>query len=203
MLLQFSVKNYRSFKEKATLSLIASNYDKEVNEIDNVYFNEKFGIRILKSAAIYGANASGKTKLFEALGFMKRLVISSSKDTQLGDSIDVTPFALNEETEHEPSEFEMIFLYKDTIYRYGFEVTKTEVVSEWLYKRISTKESEIFYRDEDEIETNRVFSKGRTLIKEGLVRNNALLISVAAQFNDEITSDVIKWFRNIRIIVVR
>lgn len=200
MLLQFSVKNYRSFKEKATLSLIASNYDKEVNESENVYLDKKFGIRILKSAATYGANASGKTKLFEAIGFMKKLVISSSKDTQLGDSIDVDPFLLNVETESEPSEFEIIFLYKNTIYRYGFEVTKKEVISEWLYKRSSKKESEIFYRDQDSIDTNRVFPKGRTLVKEGLVRNNALLLSVAAQFNDEITSDVITWFRNVRVL---
>lgn len=70
MLLQFSIKNYKSFKEKATFSLIASNYDKDIREDDNVYYDEKFNLRILKSAVIYGANASGKSKLLDALGFM-------------------------------------------------------------------------------------------------------------------------------------
>src|SRR5690606_20900472 len=83
---------------------------------------------------------------------------------------------------------------------YGFEVTQKEIISEWLYKRKSTKESEIFYRDGADIEMNRSFSKGRTLVKEGLIRNNALLISVAAQFNDEFTGDVIKWFRTVKIL---
>lgn len=62
MLLQFSIKNFRTFKDKATLSLIASNYDKETREQDNIATNES-SLRLLKSAVIYGSNASGKSKL--------------------------------------------------------------------------------------------------------------------------------------------
>ena len=201
MLLQFSIKNYKSFKDKATLSLIASNYDKDTRENENIYYDEKFDIRILKSAVIYGANASGKSKLLEALGFMKHFVISSSKESQKGDEIDVQPFKLNTETEESASEFEVIFTHNQTLYRYGFEVNNFKVISEWLYYRSKTKEVELFYRDEQDFDTHsRNFSRGKTVIKEGLVRENALLVSVAAQFNDEISSNLIDWFSDFKSI---
>ena len=98
MILQFSIKNYKTFKEKAALSLIASNYDKDTREDENIYHNEEFGLRLLKSAVIYGANASGKSKLLDAFAFMKKYVINSSKKGQKGDKIDVDPFRLNSET---------------------------------------------------------------------------------------------------------
>ena len=184
MLLQFSIKNYKSFKEKAVLSLIASNYDKDIREEENVFYDEKFNLRILKSAVIYGANASGKSTLLEALGFMKYFVISSSKETQIGDEIDIEPFKLSSESEQLPSEFEVIFTHNNIIYRYGFEVTKTKVISEWLYYKKNLKEVELFYRDEQNFETHsRNFTKGKMVIKEKLIRENALLISVSSQFN--------------------
>ncbi|MDN5478772.1 MAG: AAA family ATPase, partial [Chryseobacterium sp.] len=124
MLLQFSVKNFKSFNDKATLSLIATNYDKETREEDNIHYDQQFGLRILKSAVVYGANGSGKSTLLEALGFMKYLVISSSKESQQGDEIDVEPFKLNDESDELPSEFEAIFIHNNKIYRYGFEVNK-------------------------------------------------------------------------------
>lgn len=195
MLLQFSIRNYRSFKEKATLSFIASNYDRETREDDNLYTDDQFGLRILKSAVVYGANASGKSKLLEALSFMQYFVISSSKESQKGDGIDVEPFRLSTEMEKSPSEFEIIFTHKKIMYRYGFEVDKESVVSEWLYSRPKTKEIELFYRERQIFETHsRNFSKGKAVIKEGLVRNNALLVSVAAQFNDKTSIEVIDWF---------
>lgn len=201
MLLQFTVKNFRTFKEKASLSLVASNYDKDTREIDNVYQDSKFNLRLLKSAVIYGANASGKSKFFEALMFMKRFVITSSKDSQKGDEIGVEPFRLNNESEKSPTEFEVIFTHKNILYRYGFEVDTRKVISEWLYYKPKTKEIELFYRAGDKYETHeRNFSKGNTVIKEGLVRDNALLVSVSAQFNDSTSIAVIDWFKNLKTI---
>lgn len=201
MLLQFSVKNFRTFKEQATLSLIASNYDKGTREADNIYQDARFNLRILKSAVLYGANASGKSKYFEALMFMKRFVITSSKESQKGDEIDVEPFRLNNESEKLPSEFEVIFTHKNILYRYGFEVDKRDVISEWLYYKPKTREIELFYREGNKFETHeRNFSKGKTVIKEGLVRGNALLVSVSAQFNDSTSISVIDWFKNLKTI---
>tara|TARA_R110000868_G_scaffold19310_14_gene83237 strand:- start:1342 stop:2667 length:1326 start_codon:yes stop_codon:yes gene_type:complete len=201
MILQFSIKNYRTFKERAVLSFIASNYDKDTRENENIYYNEKFGLRLLKSAVIYGANASGKSKLLDAFAFMRHYVINSSKESQKGDEIDVHPFRLNSATENEPSEFEIIFIYKDILYRYGFEATKTRVISEWLFYKPKTKEIELFYRDNNKFDTHsRSFSKGKTVIKEGLLRDNALLLSVAAQFNDKTSINVIDWFKRLKTL---
>ena len=201
MLVRFSVKNFKTFREKTSLSLVASNYDKGTRETENVIQNDKFNLRILKSAVVYGANASGKSKLFEALAFMKHFVIGSSKDSQKGDKIHVDPFRLSEETELESSEFEVIFIFEEVIYRYGFEADKNQVISEWLYYKPKTKEIELFYRDFQNFETHsRNFAKGRMVIKENLVRDNALLISVAAQFNDTISIAVIDWFKNFRTL---
>ncbi|WMJ74948.1 ATP-binding protein [Cytophagaceae bacterium ABcell3] len=198
MLVQFSIRNYRTFKDKATLTLVASNYDKGVREEENIIKEDKFNLRILKSAVIYGANASGKSKFIEALMFMRHFVISSSKESQKGDKIDVEPFKLSIETEYAPTEFEVIFIYKGTLYRYGFEADNTEVVSEWLYHKNKTKEVELFYREGQNFDVHtRSFSKGHTIVKEGLIRNNALLISVAAQFNDAISENVIEWFKKL------
>lgn len=201
MILQFSIKNYKTFKDKASLSLIASNYDKDTRENENIYYNEKFGLRLLKSAVVYGANASGKSKLLEAFSFMKDYVINSSKKGQKGDEIDIQPFRLNNISENEPSEFEIIFVYKDVLYRYGFEVTRKKVVSEWLYYKPKTKEIELFYREYNSFETHtRNFSKGKTVIKEKLVRDNALLLSVAAQFNDKTSINVTDWFKRLKTL---
>ena len=201
MLIQFSVKNFTAFKNKATLSLIASNYDKETLEQSNVAYLEKFDLRLLKSAVIYGANASGKSKLIEALFFMKNLVISSSNESQKGDKIKVEPFKLNTDTEGESSEFEVLFYLKNILYRYGFEVDKNEIVSEWLFQKNLRKEVEIFYRSFQKFDVHsRSFSKGKAIIKKGLIRENALLVSAAAQFNDETSISIIKWFKELKII---
>ncbi len=195
MLLQFSIKNFRTFKDKATLSLIASNYDKDTREHENIVINDSFGLRLLKSAVIYGANASGKSKLLEAFAFMRYFVINSSKESQKGKTIEVEPFKLSTQTENEPSEFEIIFVHKNVLYRYGFEVTTDKIVSEWLYYKPKTKEVELFYREGSTFNTHkRSFTKGNMVVREGLVRDNALLISVAAQFNEKTAINVLDWF---------
>lgn len=201
MLIQFSVKNFKAFKDKATLSLVASNYDKDIREEENVIVNEGRNLRLLKSAVIYGANASGKSKLIEAIAFMRSFVVNSSKDSSLGEAIDVEPFRLSNETENEPSEFEIIFSLNNIVYRYGFEVTPENIVSEWLYYKPKTKEVELFYREEDTYDIHEThFKKGKTVVNEGLVRKNALLLSVAAQFNDKTSNNVIDWFKRLKAI---
>lgn len=195
MLVQFSVSNYKTFREKAVFSLVASNYDKKEHEDSNIFIEKD--TRLLRSAVIYGANASGKTKFLEALAFMRHFIYESSKDSQKGQKIDVEPFLFNEETENSPSEFEIIFNHKNIQYRYGFEVTKQKVISEWFYQRRKIKEVEIFYREEKNIEFHKtLFSQGKFLWEKGMVRDNALLISVATQFNDEEASNITIYLNN-------
>jgi AAA15 family ATPase/GTPase len=201
MLIQFSVRNFRTFKEKATLNLLASNYDKDTRKEDNITEDNKFNLNILKSAVVYGANASGKSKFIDALMFMQQFVTKSSKDSQKGELISVEPYRLSNETENAPTEFEVIFTFKNIMYRYGFEVDKKQVVSEWLFHKTKVKEVELFYRDFQDFETHpKSFTKSKTIIKEGLVRNNALLLSVSSQFNEETATLVLTWFQELNII---
>ncbi|MHC5596362.1 MAG: AAA family ATPase [Nostoc sp.] len=111
MLIEFSVGNYRSFKEQVTFSMVAANLaakDKKLDE--NNVFEIDNDLKLLKSAAIYGANASGKSNLATALGFMRWFMINSSKETQSTEKIGVERFKLSTETEAQPSFFEIAFL---------------------------------------------------------------------------------------------
>lgn len=204
MILGFIVKNYKVFKNETTISFLASNYDKNTLEQENVIQVPEKNLRVLNTAVIYGANASGKTKLFEAIAFMRHFIINSSKERQQGEAINVEPFLLSEATENEPSEFEIVFLHEHVTYRYGFEVTNQKILAEWLFIKPFTKEIQVFYRDtiENTCETHKKhFKKGTMLIKEKMVRDNALLLSVAAQFNDTICSTVLSWFRSKLIVL--
>jgi uncharacterized protein len=200
MLIQFSIRNYKIFKEKAVFSLVASNYDKDTRETENVRPFADLNLRILKGAVIYGANASGKSKFMEALNFMRTFTLRSSRDSQKGDPIGVEPFKLNTESENDSSEFELIFLLDNEMLRYGFEASPNKIEAEWLYHKPKTKEIELFYRDGQEFNLHRNFTKGNTVVKEGLVRDNALLLSVAAQFNDQLSGKIINWFKGLKYI---
>lgn len=201
MIVQFTVANYKLFHKKATLSLTASTHRTHGMLSIHTSVVPGFKQHLLRSAVVYGANASGKSKLLEALDFMRMFTISSSKDGQNGDRIPVEPFRLIANASIEPSEFEVVFFHKGCRYRYGFEVVETCVESEWLYVKSKTREVEIFYREGESIDIHaQRFTKGKMIVREGLLRNNALLLSVAAQFNDPVCSGVIDWFQQMEII---
>ena len=127
MLIQFSVANYRSFRDEVTFSMLASSLKAKHPELNKKnLFAAHGGVNLLTSAAIYGANASGKSNLIAAMSFMRHFVIHSAnikeeeeKEDQEG--IEVEPFRLSTETDTEPSFFEIIFIVKDRRFRYGFE----------------------------------------------------------------------------------
>lgn len=198
MIIEYSVGNYTVFKETARLSFIASNYDKTTLEYENIQQLSEQNLRVLRTAVIHGANASGKTKLFESLAFFRKFVLGSSKESQIGQEIPIKPFMLSESTKNEPSEFEIIFLHERALFRYGFEVTRKQVLSEWLFYKPEGREYQIFYRDtiQHTLETHaKYFKKGNLLQAENMVRDNALMLSVAAQFNDVLCSSVLEWFQ--------
>ena len=136
MIIQFTVENFLSFKEPATLSLAASALKEKQPRSEEIVFElEGTNLSLLKSAVIYGANASGKSNLVKALDFFKWFVINSSKGVQSGESIRVESFRLNRRTEQEPSYFEAVFADETVQYRYGFEVDEKRVHREWLYQK--------------------------------------------------------------------
>jgi len=203
MLVEFSVENYLSFKDKVTLSMVAS---KDNSLPDNVIKSAQgTKLDLLKSAAIYGANASGKSNLVKALRFMRSFVLESSKETQIGSKIEVIPFKLDAANKSKPSEFEIIFLHEGVRYQYGFSVDHERVHEEWLYSYPKNQRRVLFERkltlksDKPDIKF-RSYWKGERERLVGITRPNALFISVAAQFNDEIAMKVVEWFL-IKILV--
>ncbi len=192
MIIKFTVGNYKIFKDKTTLDLRATAISE--HSISNVF---EFGKdKLVKSAAIYGKNAAGKTKLIDALEFMKEFVITSSKDMQSNELIDTEPFRLNIATKNAPSFFEIEFLLNKIKYRYGFEVTEDAVQKEWLFERKKTKEYPLFLRLNDEFDVNyKRFAEGKN--KESWTRKNALFLSLVAQLNGALAQQIIQWFEKL------
>jgi AAA15 family ATPase/GTPase len=197
MLLQFTVANFKSFKDKATLSLEATTDD--WREDDNIIYVTSPDLRLVKAAAIYGPNAGGKSNLVEAMVRFRQLILNSSKDTQKGEPIPVTPFRLHSATEKAPTFFEALFLKDGIRYRYGFEATKEAIATEWLYKQAdSIRETCLFTRENDHIVSGEAFREGKGL--EERTRSNALFLSVVAQFNGNIAGEMMNCINQFRVI---
>lgn len=201
MLIEFTVGNYRSFKEPVTLSMVAAKIKskKDTNLDSNNVFHTERGVDLLTSAAIYGANASGKSNLIQAFQFMRSFVINSSRETQATDLIRVESFQLSTETADKPSHFEIVFLADRKQYRYGFDITPQNVVAEWLYTVPQTREVCLFNRQAQN------FSKLHKLFKEGKglqerTRENTLFLSLIAQFNGAVSRKILRWFTTMNVI---
>ena len=206
MIIQFTVENFLSFREAATLSLAASALkEKQTSSEDIVFELAGTNLSLLKSAVVYGANASGKSNLIKALDFFKWIVINSSKGVQSGERIQqVESFRLNRGTENEPSYFEAVFADEQAQYRYGFEVDEKRVYREWLYQKSNkkkAKEVELFLRNLDEYELHPKFTVGKEVVAKRMVRDNALLLSVAAQFNEAVSVEIMEWLANTTIVL--
>ncbi len=179
MLLAFSVQNFKSIRDLQTLSLEARS--DEHLAWSHVVTDGK--LRVVKSAVLYGANASGKSNVIEALAWFRKFVLTSSKEGQAGEDIPVQPFLLSSETEDAASHFEVEFRWDGFDYRYGFEVTAQAVLSEWLYRKSPTaKEARLFTREGQNFRiSNTNFKEGSGLQER--TRPNALLLSVCAQLS--------------------
>ncbi len=196
MLINFTVGNFKAFKDKVTLDMRAASFSK----IGDSHVIDAGRLKLLKSAAIFGPNASGKSKLLDAMKFMRDFVINSSKNTQANEEIEVDPFRLNTETREQPSFFEIEFLTEETSYRYGFEVNRESVLSEWLFfKPNNVAEKPLFVRRGNEIEiVPGKFKEGKGI--EAKTRNNSLFLSAVAQWNGEISMKLVAWFDKLVII---
>ena len=204
MIIQFTIGNFLSFKEQSTLALAASALKEiQVPAEDIIFSVGVTGLSLMKSAVVYGANASGKSNFIKALEFFKWYVINSSKDIQAGERVNIESFRLNSLTANEPSYFEAIFCDEDNQYRYGFEADNSLVHLEWLYQKANkkrAKEIELFYREKDNFDIHTKFVVGKELAGKRMVRANALLLSVAAQFNDPTAVEIMKWLNDTTII---
>ncbi len=196
MLLRFSVQNHLSIKEKQELSLVASKLtDREEGLIACDAAPTK---RVLPAAVIYGANASGKTNLLRALGFMRGAVLFSHSRGEPGERIPRSPFRLDPACADAPTVFELDCMVAGERYHYGFEALDDVFQSEWLYAFPNNRRQMLFERKAGEsIDFGRGL-KGRNRVIEDLTRPNSLFLSAAAQNNHEQLSAVARFFSEIR-----
>jgi hypothetical protein len=140
MLISLTIENWQSFRDQTKLSMLAS---RERQHSERVPKNDKYKIGILPVAAIYGGNASGKTKLFNALAFAKIFV---SKVTQPEALIAREHFQLDSKCAKNPTKFSFELLIENVFYEFSFTVTDTQVTEEKLIKLVGSKEKPIYYR---------------------------------------------------------
>ncbi len=197
MLVEFSVENFLSFRDRVTLSTVAAN-DKALrgNVLESVHGTR---LNLLKSVAVYGPNASGKSNLLRALAFMRSFVLNSSQRTGEDSGVPVVPFKLDERCHAKPSTFEVVFIAQGIRFVYGFSVDSDIVREEWLSSYPRGQQRMLFERRYDakarraEVDFGPSW-KGRKRALEEVTRSNALLLSVSAQFNHEQAQRVYEWF---------
>jgi len=199
MIAEFTIENYRSFKGRKTFSLFATK-DKELLGANSFEIGNK--IRLLKSAVIYGANASGKSNFFRALVFFMNFSVWSGPRKQAGDMIEIDYFYFSKQTDQGPAFFELIFYLKspegkNIRYRYGFSITHEEVLAEYLFAIYNVREITLFTRENQDIHTTSYFHEGMRI--KSRVRPNCSFLSVCAQNNGPIATSIIRYFREMLI----
>lgn len=197
MFIDFNVKNFRSFHEQQMFSLIKSKSDEHPNNAFSIHENSNFSL--LKTVAIYGANASGKSNFLKALYTMKRIVTGNY---QRGDKLPITPFKLNSSTIDQPTEFEITFIVDNVRYQYGFSASATQIYDEWLFaypKGHAQKWLERIWDQETQSYDWKFssFLLGSKQIWLQSTRENALFLSTAVQLNSEQLKPIFDWFNDI------
>ena len=199
MLVEFSVENFRSIKDEVRLSMVAG-HGKEHRETHLVTPELNEGVRsvtLARSAAIYGANAAGKTNLIRALQAMQHIVLHSGRDI---DDLPIAPFLFDPETGVQPATLEVVGVVNRMKFQYGFSARRDLVTEEWLYVWPRGRIQFWFERNTD-AETGEVKCKfgdkltGDKEVWRRATRPNALLLSTAVTLNSEQLKPIFDWFR--------
>lgn len=189
MLIEFTIENFTSIREKITFSMVAT---KDNSLIDNLIKSEELSDPLLKSAVLYGANASGKTNVLYALVRLRSMIINSHK-YQKGDKIEFTPFKLNKDCLSKPTRYTITFTKNQKKYLYVLSFDSEKVIEESLY---SLPYNKIIF---ERTNTNDYKFTEDTKIQESISERtlpNMLYLSKATQENNKLVSDAFDWFRN-------
>ncbi len=205
MLISFAVTNYACFKDRQELTLVPP------RKTDDDEFSFDTGVRrvprLHRAAALYGANASGKSRLIRALGFVDSFVVGSSKRRQTGEPIPHEPFRFDADTRSRPTVFEISFVEAGSVYEYGFSVDSERIHEEWLYQwPAGGRQRMLLDREYDPATGEESWNFGASVRGEkrawqASTRPDTLLVSTAAQLNSEVFTPVVEWFqRRLRVV---
>ena len=206
MLVEFKVSNYRSFAAEKRLSMVAGpGLELASNTVRPRSSKEP---TLLRTAVVYGPNASGKSNLINAFEFFLNFLITSTDSRKEGTPIAVEPFRLDSRLAQEPSTFEVTFLRNGILHRYGFVVSQDRVHEEWLYVYTTGKPRPWFRRTETTSETGKVwyeqlpYLRGEKKPLAQRTRSDSLFLSVAAQWNHPQLAPIYHWLKHkLRVIV--
>lgn len=189
MLLMFKVKNYTSFKNESILDMRATAYVQHPSHV--IPINDKTGL--LKTTALYGANASGKSNLISAMFFFEQYVFSqfiNKKENEDFETLDskmkmkLEPFLLSDE-KNDASEFDIIFVHNGKQIQYGYECTSKEVLNEWLF----IDDKKVFERAGTELSFGSKYQKMLGAYKK--LPAERLYIAVLEYFLDDEAKEVV------------
>ncbi len=198
MLIEFTSRNFLSIREEVTLSLVKAKGD-ELADSNSFHSDDLGQADLLRSAAIYGANAAGKSNLIKALKMMRSIVLNSAGKSQAGEKLPVTPFLFDEISALAPCEFEVTFISGGVRYQYGFAATEERVTEEWLLaypKGLPQRWIERAFDQKTQRYTWGGMGKltGAKQTWQDATRENALFLSTAIQLNNQQLVPVFNWF---------
>lgn len=200
MLLEFSVKNFLSIKDEVIFSLYA---DDEIKGHEEHNLIPIAGQHILKTAVIYGANASGKSNFINAMAFMRSVIENSLKlnpEEPIVSTYSYPSFQLHSDSATAPLEMEVSFLSQDIYYRYGFALDANRIHREWLYFAPQESESLLYERRLEaclyRYEIPEHFLIAKEFSKNSVLPANTLLLAVLAKFTDSEARRVMEWMGN-------
>jgi len=209
MLMQFNFKNYKSFREEVSLDLSSTKITEHSDHVVNIA-NDK----LLRVAAIYGANASGKSNVYDAFKFMSYYVSesfkfggeSNSKQKSDNQYTRVTPFLFDKQSRENESTFEVFFIDSNDphqkSYQYGFSVNQHEVLEEWLYVKAKTAREykTVFYRKKvQELELPGIPKSSAENIRVALEKE-VLIVSLGAKLKIAKLKMIRDWFIDNEIV---
>lgn len=203
MLIQFRFKNFKSFKDDTILDLSATKITEYSDRVVSVGYE-----KLLPTAAIYGANASGKSNVIEAFRYMMTYVLESfsyggdpdDKKTK-NKKLKYTPFLFDAISKEAESSFEVYFMDAEErgfkSYNYGFTLNQNGVVEEWLNSKAKTAREykQVFYRNGNELDLSGLPAKSQELIRISL-NEEALIVSLGAKLKIAKLKAIRDWFYN-------
>ena len=201
MLIEFEVRNFLSIRDTARLSMVKGQ-GSELAETNTFTSGVASPEALLRSAAVFGPNGSGKTNLVDALHTMQEIILHSAKDVQQDEPLLITPFLLDKSSRSKPSEFEVTFIRDGIRYQYGFAATAERVTEEWLLAFPKGRPQRWIDRKYDKKIQSDVWgamaklegSKSEKALWERTTRGNALFLSTAIQLNNKQLRPVYEWF---------
>lgn len=196
MLISFTVENYKSIRDSQTLSMEATTDD----HLEGSRVVKRDSLRLLKSAAIYGPNASGKSTLVSALAWAKFFILTSDREGLEQSGIDIDRFRLQIDRMDADASFEFELAWKGNRYRYGFQLNDQQITAEWLFRqRHGAKPARLFTRENQSFDVNTAqFKKADSLTQ--WAKKETLFLTVCAKWNVPEALELLAWFRRLNIV---